>query len=693
MFNELLAGSSVFWGLLVGAVLAIAWGGFQAREAISYKQKLQDVLSNRQIAAGQADAQVIEPDWFIGQLQSPVCLIDIASRRVLRINQAAQDWMGSLGVSAPERLIDASLAADVEGSPNFPRLRSQVLGGQQIAQRFSDRFNLNTRNGEKERTIDLSVLPFQRKESHVLLVFMGALNESKRNDDVLYRRLIDATLTEPSLTKALQSITLLLEADMTPGVYATISTLNQQKTTLELVCKLGLPEALHAQIGACPFVHGAGVHVTAGVVGQAIVQNLRHRSSTLPAGLSAALLEAGIHCWASYPIFGLYGDLLGTFDVYLADEQKLEVLSEKITLAMRLAAATLERHWSLQDIQETARRESFIRVFHQTLMTGEDVKGGSLYEAALARIERFCGLENSTELWALDSGEQHFERLACTHSARPVQPDSKKLDQELVMSCVKEVAPANSSGDTVLKIGGAHGVYHEILGNSAGHRIAQAMLQPLYSGSVLEGFLVWLEEVDAPKRYEDLVRAVAPVLAASLARKRLLASLEQQALYDHLTGLYSRRKIEDSVQRLIDKTARYQGVFSVLLFDIDRFKSINDTLGHSEGDSVLQQVSHRVRQGIRGSDLVSRWGGEEFLVVLPETDLVRAEVAGEQVRELVAGGCYGSAGKVTVSIGVATYRKGDSLESLVKKADQAMYQAKSAGRNCVVVNAQDKSSV
>lgn len=691
MLNELLTGSSAFWVLLAVAVLAIVWGGVQAREAASLKQKLQKVLSNRQVAAVQAGAEVFEPDWFLAKLQSPVCLIDITTRRVLTVNPVAQDWMGGLGISTPESLLDESLANGDDGQ-QFPELRRQVWGARQVARRFSDRLWLNIDGREKECTIDLSVLPFQRGESHFLLVFMGELKKPEARDGILYRRLIDATLTEPNLTKALQSIALLLEADMTPGVYATISALSQKKTTLELVCKLGLPEVLTAQISGCPFVHGAGVHATAGVMGQAMIQHLRHNTNALPASLSTAFLEAGIHCWASYPIFGLYGDLLGTFDVYLADERKLEALSEKITLAMRLAAATLERHGSLQDIQETVKRESFIRAFHQALMMDEDTEDGSLYEASLARIERFCGVESRMELWVLDSGEQYFKRLTRAPSASSAQSSSTMLGHELVASSFKGVAPAKSSGDTVLKIGSSHEIYREILGNSSEYGINQAVLQPLYAGSVLEGFFVWLERGNVPDGYVDLVQSVAPGLAASLARKRLMASLEQQALYDHLTGLYSRRKIEDSVQRLIDKTVRYQGVFSILLFDIDRFKLINDTLGHSEGDSVLQQVSHRVRQGVRGSDLVSRWGGEEFLAVLPETDLASAEMAGEQVRELVASGRYGKAGKITVSIGVATYRKGDSVEALVKKADQAMYEAKSAGRNCVIVNTQDRSS-
>lgn len=228
MLNELLTGSSAFWVLLAVAVLAIVWGGVQAREAASLKQKLQKVLSNRQVAAVQAGAEVFEPDWFLAKLQSPVCLIDITTRRVLTVNPVAQDWMGGLGISTPESLLDESLANGDDGQ-QFPELRRQVWGARQVARRFSDRLWLNIDGREKECTIDLSVLPFQRGESHFLLVFMGELKKPEARDGILYRRLIDATLTEPNLTKALQSIALLLEADMTPGVYATISALSQTK--------------------------------------------------------------------------------------------------------------------------------------------------------------------------------------------------------------------------------------------------------------------------------------------------------------------------------------------------------------------------------------------------------------------------------------------------------------------------------
>lgn len=685
MFEEVLAGGLVFWALLAGIVLTVLLACLQARDARIYKAKLSELLSNRQAAALQPDTEVIEPDWFMEQLQLPVCLIDIESRRVLTINRAAQSWFESQGVSAPELFIEESLATEDDHHSSFSGLRCQFQNKQWVARSFSDSLRLNAAGGEVECSIELSVLPFQRGESRFMLVFMGNSGQPASKSGVPYRRLIDATLTEPSLAKALQSVVSLLEADAAPDVYASISTLDQQNMRLELVSRLGLPDALSSHVHACSFVHGASVNATAGVTGKAIIQDLRRSNEILPARLASDFLEAGIHCWASYPIFGLHGAFLGTFDVYLAGEQRIDALTEQITVAMRLAGATLERHWSLNDLQETVKRESFIRAFHQALITGEDTGGVNLYEAALARVATFCGVEDNLELWALDAVEQNFERVAGVSQGTPVQPSPLRLNQELIINSFEDAAPVQGPGGSLLRLGCTHEIYRRIYGNRSGDG-GQALLRPLRAGAVVEGFLIWHARNREPEGYTSLVQSVAPVLAASLARKRLLASLERQALYDYLTGLYSRRKIEDALGRLIDKTVRYQGIFSILLFDIDRFKSINDSLGHAEGDNVLRQVSCRVRQGIRGSDLIGRWGGEEFLAVLPETDLGRAEVVGEQVRELVASGSYGDAGKVTVSVGVASYQKGDSVEALVKRADQALYEAKSAGRNCVIVS-------
>jgi diguanylate cyclase (GGDEF)-like protein len=163
-------------------------------------------------------------------------------------------------------------------------------------------------------------------------------------------------------------------------------------------------------------------------------------------------------------------------------------------------------------------------------------------------------------------------------------------------------------------------------------------------------------------------------------------SLERQALFDHLTGLYSRGKTEEAMRQAIAHAQRYKTPLALAMFDIDLFKRINDTWGHDMGDEVLRSLANRVRQTVRGADVVGRWGGEEFLLLLPETRLEDAMLVAENIRKKVEDCNYSPVPVVTVSLGVAGYQLGDTPETLVKKADEALYAAKEAGRNRVVAH-------
>ena len=172
------------------------------------------------------------------------------------------------------------------------------------------------------------------------------------------------------------------------------------------------------------------------------------------------------------------------------------------------------------------------------------------------------------------------------------------------------------------------------------------------------------------------------------------------ARQDELTGLPNRRALNEQLQALVGgrhmghrDTAHRDGgagrgsaggeMWSVLLVDIDHFKSVNDTHGHQAGDEVLRAVTTSLRQELREGDVLGRWGGEEFLALLPATGLEGALVAAERLRRAVSLRTFPYAGSVTVSIGVASARPGDHLERMVARADAGMYRAKRAGRNRV----------
>lgn len=169
------------------------------------------------------------------------------------------------------------------------------------------------------------------------------------------------------------------------------------------------------------------------------------------------------------------------------------------------------------------------------------------------------------------------------------------------------------------------------------------------------------------------------------ARKRIEAELHHQAHHDSLTGLMNRRSFEELLPLEVERSHRYGSPLSLIMFDIDHFKAVNDLYGHPVGDRILCQVADTLQASMRGSDIVIRWGGEEFLSLLPETKAEAASVLADTLRALLARTRFTGPGKISASLGVTQYRPGESARSLLKRVDDALYQAKEAGRDQVAL--------
>jgi two-component system cell cycle response regulator len=172
----------------------------------------------------------------------------------------------------------------------------------------------------------------------------------------------------------------------------------------------------------------------------------------------------------------------------------------------------------------------------------------------------------------------------------------------------------------------------------------------------------------------------------------MVTNAVELAITDPLTGLHNRRYLDSHLRSLVERSANAGKPMSVLAFDLDFFKGINDTYGHDAGDDVLREFAHRLKKSVRGIDLVVRHGGEEFVVVMPETDLKHAMSIADRLRQDVEGEVFNtSAGDsipVTVSVGVSEFQgPSDTAEALMRRADQALYAAKREGRNRVVADA------
>jgi two-component system cell cycle response regulator len=192
---------------------------------------------------------------------------------------------------------------------------------------------------------------------------------------------------------------------------------------------------------------------------------------------------------------------------------------------------------------------------------------------------------------------------------------------------------------------------------------------------------------------------LAARVRTQIRRQRYALELRQSvsntmalAVTDDLTGLYNRRYFDRHLGVMLGKAQAQERDMAVMILDIDHFKAVNDSYGHDIGDAVLREFSLRLKRNIRGVDLACRFGGEEFVVLMPDTDFRQAEAVAERVREAVAerGFEVGTARPltVTVSVGVTLNESlSDTPETLIKRADVALYRAKREGRNRVVFDA------
>jgi len=161
-------------------------------------------------------------------------------------------------------------------------------------------------------------------------------------------------------------------------------------------------------------------------------------------------------------------------------------------------------------------------------------------------------------------------------------------------------------------------------------------------------------------------------------------SLEELSTTDKLTGLVNRLKLDEVFEYEVQQAQRYSNVFSILLMDLDKFKQVNDTYGHQTGDLVLIQTADILRNTFRKTDTLGRWGGEEFLIILPEIDSESAMNLGNKLRMALSKHDFACVNNLTCSIGVSTFAAGDSKESMLSRADEALYCAKAKGRDTVV---------
>jgi diguanylate cyclase (GGDEF)-like protein len=191
----------------------------------------------------------------------------------------------------------------------------------------------------------------------------------------------------------------------------------------------------------------------------------------------------------------------------------------------------------------------------------------------------------------------------------------------------------------------------------------------------------------------DLANAIyiALLFAVAALRRQYTHTLEQARTMTHLahtdavTGISNRRYLNELLVKEVERARRFERAFSVILFDLDHFKNVNDAHGHGVGDQVLQNTARMIGAHLRPSDELGRWGGDEFLILSPESDAQKARQLAERLRQALAKHPQQGIGRLTGSFGVAASQAGEAPDALLKLADEALYRAKQSGRNRVEV--------
>ncbi|OJF77187.1 MAG: hypothetical protein BKP49_03365 [Treponema sp. CETP13] len=180
-----------------------------------------------------------------------------------------------------------------------------------------------------------------------------------------------------------------------------------------------------------------------------------------------------------------------------------------------------------------------------------------------------------------------------------------------------------------------------------------------------------------------------------IIEENVFRNTEKMALVDSLTGLFNRRYMELALSKELMRCRRYSFSFSICMIDIDNFKKINDTRGHQFGDIVLQNIATQLKNNVREEDVICRYGGEEFLIILPQTEKNGAKDFAERLRKKIAQTEFFKSEKITYSTGIGCFHlcQGDTYELIINRADKALYQAKYNGKNKVCVEMEEDEPI
>ncbi|RBP27020.1 diguanylate cyclase (GGDEF)-like protein [Marinobacter pelagius] len=505
--------------------------------------------------------------------------------------------------------------------------------------------------------------------------------------DATTLNLIAEALTENQLEDAIRSLLALYKDHLPPGQELVLFRYSEAKQSLQ---RLG---ATNAALGEARFLRNLPVRFGSSVTATSVISRKEKTVSLeTPCGaisddLRRQLILKGYRAWRTVPIVGMDNSLIGTVDV--VSRNNLESDQPPLTIPLNLFTAVFERHKTIDELNRRLRFESFLSEINHQLAHSVGINESKPWYDVMLKLSQFLSTERGElEILRRSDDKEIFESVyGNCRAGRELLPDvlsagfiEKLLGSVEGIISVPEAALYQEEADSKPELR----VFPLPLAAEATPATGEAYLYPLRTGDFLEGVIIFRPLRPFVRESFLVLVAVMPTIAAAMGRVRLVRELNRKASYDQLTGLLNRTRTEESLVYEIQRSERYGNALAVILFDIDKFKLINDTFGHDIGDQVLGRIGEQLSHATRSSDIVGRWGGEEFLLVLPETSLSGARQVAEMIRSEVEASDYGLSKPVTVSLGCADFQSGDLVEALVKRADVALYQAKESGRNCVV---------
>gem|GEM_PF-2549150 len=632
-------------------------------------------------------------DGLLASIPAKIIFIDADNRRVVAVSHMLATEFGYDSAGACCSSLEALFNNEENGSEVLPRLRGALKSSPPPADAFDDTWVVNPTGTEPvQRKLSVRLTSDAGRDNKWLLAVIeshpAAMPQSTGISAHEELRLLRAALTERNLSRALKTIADYSKKVLFRESHVGISVVDSGSGALELVCDTGFHRELQKAFARIPLVYGQAVNTTSSMLGKELCVDLSLPGTAVPRPLVELLMRYDIAFWRSFPLCGLDGKVLGSLDILGRNELAEDMEDERLATMLHFATAIIERHKSAEVVQETVRIERLIKAVNQALVLISGDGGEARLLEVLDLLVAFFGFDLCTfELWVRTTDSEAFRKLA-------VDPDSSSvcsISAGPVTEHLVNYSPVSTESTGTLEteyrcrfLDETDAVLREAF-EAVGAEKPRGVIFPMVVEGFLEGFLIARSDRRLDAHELSVISSVVPSLAGALERQRLLQKLIEKALFDQLTGLYNRAGIEELLSSELVRSQRYGNPLSVMVFDIDHFKTVNDTYGHDVGDRVLKEVALRVKDSVRSVDFVGRWGGEEFLVILAETPLSNAAIAAEGVCKTVERGEYGIDRLVTVSVGVAAFHEDSHVDSLVKRADLALYEAKRTGRNRVVV--------